>query len=553
MPVQFISAEQRQNYGRYAGEPSSDELTRYFHLNDTDLNAIAKKRGDHNRLGFASQLTTVRFLGTFLEDPTDVPNAVLQTLSRQLHIQDLGILSRYKGAKQRWEHIVEIRSRYGFKDWNEPTIGFRLTRWLYALCWTGTEQASVLFDRATVWMLSNKVILPGCTTLERFVAKLRSRVETRLWLRLGQNITVEQCRRLQDLLKVPPQGRSSWLDKLRTGPVRVSGRSLVAAILRLQIVRDLGIKLPKTSVSPSRLASLARFAGTAKVTAIIRLPPVRRLATLVAFIHCLEATAQDDVVEVLDILLNEFYNQAAKADKKARLRTLKDLDKAAMVLVTACRAVLNDEIDDNSLREIIFSQIPPNSLAEALDNVNSLVRPPDDIFYFELEKRYRSLRLFIPTLLKHIAFGASPAGKSVVEGFEWLKLHELRVKPKPDAPSDVITKPWQRYVLNNDSDINIKAYTLCVFDELRKALRRRDIFVNPSWRYADPRAGLLEGIEWENTRPIVCRSLELSSHPEQTLSSLALELDQTYKAVAARLPDNPAVRFESNKEKSSSF
>lgn len=84
---------------------------------------------------------------------------------------------------------------------------------------------------------------------------------------------------------------------------------------------------------------------------------------------------------------------------------------------------------------------------------------------------------------------------------------------------------------------------------MRKALRRRDIFVNPSWRYADPRAGLLEGIEWENTRPIVCRSLGLSSHPEQTLSSLALELDQTYKAVAARLPDNPAVRFESNKEK----
>ena len=144
------------------------------------------------------QLTNVRFLGTFLEDPTDVSNAVLQTLGRQLHIQDLGILSRYKGAKQRWEHIVEILSRYGFKDWNEPEIGFRLTRWLYALCWTGTEQASVLFDRATVWMLSNKVILPGCTTLERFVAKLRSRVETRLWLRLGQNITVEQRRRLED-------------------------------------------------------------------------------------------------------------------------------------------------------------------------------------------------------------------------------------------------------------------------------------------------------------------------------------------------------------------
>lgn len=104
--------------------------------------------------------------------------------------------------------------------------------------------------------------------------------------------------RLEDLLTVPPQGRHSWLDKLRSGPVRVSSRALVRAIHRLQSVRDLGIRLPATGIPSSRLASLARFAGTAKITVIRRLPPVRRLAILVAFIHCLEATAQDDAIKV---------------------------------------------------------------------------------------------------------------------------------------------------------------------------------------------------------------------------------------------------------------
>ncbi len=110
MPVDFLTASQRQRYGSYPSSLSADELGRHFHLDDDDRQWVSTKRRAGSRLGFALQLVTVRFLGTFLEDPVAVPSGVVQTVAAQIDVADLACATTYQQSEQRWRHTAEIRA-----------------------------------------------------------------------------------------------------------------------------------------------------------------------------------------------------------------------------------------------------------------------------------------------------------------------------------------------------------------------------------------------------------------------------------------------------------
>lgn len=214
----------------------------------------------------AVQLGLLRLLGTFLEDPAQIPASVTLFAGDQLAIDGPDeLLARYYATKGRWRHGPRIRIHYTYRVFSDPGVAFRLHRFLYALCWTGTDRPSALFDAAATWLLVFKVMLPGLSVLERDIARVRTRVAAHIHRRLVDKLMSEQRTRLDTLVAVSEDGRQSPLDRLRDGPYLQSGPEISRAIDRLTEIRTFTTDLPELDRVPAgKAAALARFAGAPK-------------------------------------------------------------------------------------------------------------------------------------------------------------------------------------------------------------------------------------------------------------------------------------------------
>ena len=346
MPVDFLTEEQEQRYGCYTSEPSPAQLTRYFHLDDADRERIAACRGAYNKLGYALQLGTVRFLGTFLTNPIDVPAGVVRFLVTQLELAETINLEPYRDGRQHWEHANEIKEAYGYRYFQTQPDLFRLTRWLYTRAWLGAERPIVLFDLTTARLVEHKILLPGVSVLERLVARVRDHAQERLWRVLADIPTAEQRYLLETLLVVPQGERQTPLDRLRRAPTRITAPALISALRRIDAVRLLGVRNVDLSFVPaSRINALARYVLSARVQTISRMPEDRRIATLLAFASAFETTAHDDALDLFDLLLRTAFSRAQREGQRERLRTIRDLDAAALTLASVGEIVLDQTQD----------------------------------------------------------------------------------------------------------------------------------------------------------------------------------------------------------------
>ena len=507
MTVEYLSEEQIARYGRFAGEPSVQELEEFFRLDATALEQAASKRRAHNRLGWAVQWGTVRMLGTFLSTPADVPPGVAAFVAEQLGIDDASSLKLYpERLPTQHEHAREIRKLLKIRDFDDGDL--QLREHIAGRVWVSNDGPRALFDRAVTWLLRNRVLLPGLTSLGYLVAEVRKGEQALIYSVVDAPVEPEFRRELLEILDVPERAFRSALERWRKGPRDVSGQGQKEALERTRDIR--GVKAGEVDlwrVPPVKLAELARYGMGTHAPTLRRLAEPRRTATVLATMRHLEGASVDDALTLFDVLMaTKLLARAERQDVKEKLKGLPKLRKAAAKVRNAVAVFLDVPIEHQAdgdeetgaeplsvavemaeAWEIVEKIVTREELVKAVVELGELLpegsdEDADTAWRKQLIDRYATARRFTSLLAEVIPWGATQAGTPVIEALVELPKVQARRKPGVEhIDTCLLDGSWRRLVLGDpllavNGIIDKKAWTFCVLEALHTALKHRDVY-----------------------------------------------------------------------------
>lgn len=288
----------------------TDELRVVYHtLNETDLALIHQHRGAENRLGFAVQLCYMRYPGVVL---SEVPcSKTVDFIANQLGIAP-EVFDDYAPRKNTFhEHSVELQRIFGFKQFTTQTYQQQLTSLENLALQSG--KGMILATRLIENLRGQRILLPSFLVIDQLCSEAITRANRQIYQKLTVNLSAEQREKLDNLLKIKPESKLTWLAWVRQSPRKVSTVQMLEHIERLKKLQALQVEPPNyLSVHQNRLLKMAQEAGQMTAQHLMDFTDNRRYATLIALVIETIATLTDEIIDLNDRILSNIFNTAKK-------------------------------------------------------------------------------------------------------------------------------------------------------------------------------------------------------------------------------------------------
>ena len=528
MPVELLSAVERERLSRFPSPITRTDLAAYFTLSDRDRKAIAQLRGAHNRLGFALQLSALRFLGFVPQEPTSAPKEAVRYLAQQLG-EPTRALARYGSSRPKTvrEHLGLAMAHLGFRRVTPFDLD-ELERWLVERA-LEHDRPSVLIEAACGKLKRERLLRPGITVVERVVATARARAHEKTLRRLAPILTPPVKAMLDGLLVPEQEGRTTTLGWLRRHATANTPGALLDVLAKIEWLRERNVhRWDLSAIRPNRLKLLARLGRRYTNQALQRATPERRYPILVAFLKQTLLDTVDEAVDVYDACLVGVFARSKRALRENDKAVARSAEEKVRLFHRLGRLVLDTAVRDTDLRKEIFRLIPPLELAAAVDDARDIIHPEGRAFFDFLDRRYNYVRQFAPAFLKTMTLLSNQHEDPVLGAVDLLReLNQEHQRKLPtDVPTSFVESRWRPFVFQEGTSngaVDRHGWEFCVLASLRDHLRSGDVYAEPSNRYADPESYLIPQEDWPRLRTEACDVLGLTETGRKRLAERVSE------------------------------
>jgi hypothetical protein len=441
----ILSAAERESL--LALPDNRDDLIRRYTLSQSDLSVIRQRRGSANRLGFAVQLSYLRYPGVVLGvDELPFP-PLLHLIAGQLKIP-VGHWAEYGDrAQTRREHLVELQTIFGFASFTTAHHKLAVQELTETAMQTdkGVVLATALIDK----LRERAILLPRLNAIERVCAEAVTRANRRIYNQLTDGLTEVHRHHLDELLGRKEGSALTLLGWLRQSPLKPNSKHMLEHIDRLQAWRSLDLPAGiERQVHQNRLLKIAREGGQMTPADLMKFEQDRRYATLVALAVEGTATVTDEVIDLHDRIVGKLFNAAKHKHQEQFQTDGKAINDKLRLYGRVGQALLEAKQNGRDPFAAIEAIVSWEEFAASITEAQKLAKPDDFDFLYRIGEGYTTLRRYAPELLSVLGLHAAPAAKPVLDAIDLLgEMNASNARKLPDnAPVEFIRERWAKLI-----------------------------------------------------------------------------------------------------------
>jgi TnpA family transposase len=531
MPITFLTLSERKKYEQIPDEFEEGVLVQFFHLDFDDLIFIRTFYSNTNRVAVGIKIGLLRYLG-FIPNgwketlPIFIYNFIVNELRLECSFNQF--LGYGKREQTETDHLIQILKHLKFRKWQALIDEPLMEKWLVE---QGMEHHDERYLLAILCkkLHQEKILRPAIGTLEALVANIGEQLEMETYQRLSIFWTEDFVKKLDTLLEVDSSKKITLHRWLCITPSTNTAKAINQMFEKIDFLTEIGVKLwDLSSISENRKKLLADAVRRDSNAHLKRFNPIKRYPMLVCFLR----ESFLDITDMILVMYTDYWqqinNKAKKAMNMSLLENTKLQQNAVKIVTQIGKIVLDENIDNESLRSKIYENLSKTQIQEALQTLTEKQLKCISYLSF-LKSFYPTMKQFTANLLAKMDFRVAFTKDNFDSALTLVKDLQTGKKRKmpQDAPMNFINSNWQKTVVQNQM-IHQQNYELCVLSMLKDRLQSGDVYLDLSRKFTNLES-LLLGKDYYKTH-------QEHLYQKLALPNLSSKIDEKVEELATLLP-----------------